>query len=70
MWCDNIEMRRLKGEIKVFKIWNGYENIDRSIFWSLKKNKRTREHEEMLLKEQCGLNITTYSFSQMTITEY
>ena len=28
-----LETRRLRGyQIEVFKIWNGYENIDRNIF--------------------------------------
>ena len=32
------ETRRLRGDqIEVFKILNGYENIDRNIFFSLKK---------------------------------
>ena len=34
---------RLRGvQIKVFKILNGYENIDRNMFFSLKKDNRTR----------------------------
>ena len=40
-----LETRRLRGDqIKVFKILNGYENIDRNIFFSLKKENRTRGH--------------------------
>ena len=41
-----IESRRLRGDqIEVFKILNGYENIDRNMFFSLKKDSRTRGHE-------------------------
>ena len=48
----------------------GYENIDRSIFFSLKKNNRTRGHEVTLVKDQCTLDINKYSFSQRTINEW
>ena len=42
-----LEIRRLRGDlIEVFKILNGYENID-----------RTRGHEVTLAKEQCRLDI-------------
>ena len=48
-----IETRRLRGDqIEVFKILNGYENIYRNIFFSLKKD-RTRGHEVTLVKDQC-----------------
>ena len=41
-----LETRRSRGDqIEVFKILNGYENIDRNMFFSLKKDGRTREHE-------------------------
>ena len=46
--------RRLRGDqIEVFRIINGYENIDRNIFFSFKEDRRTREHEVTLAKEQC-----------------
>ena len=54
----------------MFKILNGYENIDRNIFFSLKKDNRTRGHEVALVKDQCGLDIRKYSFSPRTINEY
>ena len=38
------------GQIEVFKILNGYENIDRNIFFLLKKDSRTRGHEITLVK--------------------
>ena len=38
-----LETRRLRGDqIEVFKILNGYKNIDRNMFFSLKKDSRTR----------------------------
>ena len=49
---------------------NGYENIDRNIFFSLKKDNRTRRHEVTLVKDQCRLDIRKYSFSQRTINEW
>ena len=51
------------------KILNGYENID-IIFCSLKKVNRIRGYEVTLLKDQCRLDIRTYSFSQRTINEW
>ena len=59
-----VKTRRLRGDqIEVFKILNGYENIDRNILFSLKKDNRTRGHEVKLVKDQCGLDIRKYSFS-------
>ena len=43
--CDLtiLETRQLRGDqIEVFKILNGYENIDSNIFFSLKKDSRMR----------------------------
>ena len=66
-----LETRRLRGDqIEVFKILNGYENIDRNIFFSLKKDCRTRGHEVKLVKDQCRLDIRKHSFSQRTINEW
>ena len=63
-----LETRQLRGDqIEVFKILNGYENIDRNIFFSLKEDNRTRGHE---VKDQCRLDIRKYSFSQRTISEW
>ena len=45
-----LETRRSRGQIEVFKILNGYENIDRNMFFSLKKDSRTRGHEAKLVK--------------------
>ena len=54
-----LETKRLRGDqIEVFKILNGYENIDRNMFFSLKKDSRTRGHEVKLVKDQCRLDFT------------
>ena len=68
-----LETRRLRGDqIEVFKILNGYENIDRNMFFSLKKDSRTGGHEVKLVKDQCRLDIRKHSFSQSqrTINEW
>ena len=66
-----LETSRLRGDqIEVFKILNGYENIDRNMFFSLKKDSRTRGHEVKLVKNQCRLDIRKHSFSQRTINEW
>ena len=44
-------------QIDVFKILNGYENIYRNMLFSLKKDNRTRGHEETLVQDQCRLDI-------------
>ena len=49
-----LQTSRLRGDqIEVFKIFNGYENIDRNMFFSLKKDSRARGHEVKLVKDQC-----------------
>ena len=48
-----LETRRLRDQIEVFKILNGCENIDRNMFFSLKKDSRNRGHEIKLVKDQC-----------------
>ena len=59
-----LETRRLRGDqIEVFKILNGYENIDRNIFFSVKEERRTRGHGITLAKKQCRLDIRKFSFS-------
>ena len=62
-----LETRRLRGDqIEVFKILNGYENIDRNIFFSVKEERKTRGHGVTLAKKQCRLDIRKFSFSQRT----
>ena len=47
-----LETRRLRGD-QVFKILNGYENIDRNMFVSLKKDSRTRGHDDISKVSVC-----------------
>ena len=66
-----LETRRLIGDqIEVFKIVNGYENIDRNIFFTVKEERRTRGHGVTLAKKQCRLDIRKFSFSQRTVNEW
>ena len=61
-----LETRRLRGDqIEVFKILNGYENIDRN-----REERRTRGHGVTLAKKQCRLDIRKFSFSQRTVNEW
>ena len=63
-----LERLRIRGDqIEVFKILSGYENIDRNMFFLLKKDSRTRGHEVKLVMDQCRLDIRKYWFSQRTI---
>ena len=71
MWFNNPKEKRLsRDQNEVFKILNWYENIDRNMFFSLKKDSKTRGHEVTLVKDQCRLDVRKYSFSQRTINEW
>ena len=71
MWINNTRPRRLRGDqIEVYKILNGYENIDRNVFSSVKEERRTRGHGIKLAKKQSRLDIRTFSFSQRTVNEW
>ena len=62
-----LETRTLRGDqIEVFKILNGYENIDRNIVFLVKEERRTKEHGVTLAKKQCRLDIRNSLFSQRT----
>ena len=66
-----LETRRLRGDqSEVFKILNGYENIDRNIVFSVKEEKKIRGHGVTLAKKQCRLDIRHLSFSQRTLNEW
>ena len=54
----------------MFKIVNGYEDVDRSMFFKLKEGSITREHKAALVKEQYMLDMRKYSFSQRVINEW
>ena len=63
-----LETRRLRDQIEVFKILNGYENIDRNIFFTVKEERRTRGHGVTLAKKQCRLD--SRQFSQRIVYEW
>ena len=69
MWFDNTgDHRRLRGDqIRVFKIVNGYEEIDKNMFFKFKEGIRTKRYKAALIKEQCRLDMKKYSISQMVI---
>ena len=56
--------------LHVIKILNGYENIDRNIFFTVKAERRTRGHGVTIAKKQCRLDIRIFSFSQRTVNEW
>ena len=65
MWTDNNRNAKIKGDqIEMFKILNGYENIDSNIFFEYKI---TRGHNFTLVKKQSRLDVRKFSFSQKTI---
>ena len=52
----------------MFKILNGYENIDSNLFFlEIKESKITRGHNFTLVKKQSRLDVMKFSFSQRTI---
>ena len=67
-WTKNIKWGMLY--CVVFKIVNGYEDIDRNMFFKLTEGSRTRGHKAVLVKEQCRLDMKKYSFSQRVINEW
>ena len=69
MWTDKTRNAKIKGDqIEVFKILNGYENIDCNIFFEIKESKITRGHNFTLVKKQSRWDVRKFSFSQRTIT--
>ena len=68
--CNFLVNRFLRGggQIEVFKILNGYENIDSNIFFlEIKQSKITRGHILALVKKQSRLDVRKFSFSQRTV---
>ena len=63
-----LDTRILRGDqIEVFKILNGYENIDSNFFFEMKESKITRGHNFTLVKKQSRWDVRKFSFSQRTI---
>ena len=54
----------------MFNIVNGYEKIDRNMFFSVKEERRTRGHGVTLTKKQCRLDIRKFTFLQRTVNEW
>ena len=70
MWTDNTRMAKIKegSNLEVFKILNGYENIDSNIFFrNFKQSKITRGYNFTLVKKQRRLDVGKFAFSQRTI---
>ena len=40
---------------------NGYEDVDRNMFFKLKEGSRTRGHKAAFVKEQCKLDMRKFS---------
>ena len=49
---------------------NGYEDVDRNMFFKPKEGSRTRGHKAALVKEPCRLDMRKYSFSQRVKNEW
>ena len=65
MWTDKSRNAKIKvDQIEVFKILNGYENIDSNIFFKIKESKITRGHNYTLVKKQSRLDVRNNSFSR------
>ena len=57
-----LETRRLRGDqIEVFKILNGYENIDSNIFFKIKESKGG--HNFTLVKKQSRFHVRKFLLS-------
>ena len=58
MWTENTRNAKIKGnQIEVFKILNGYENLDYNFFFKIKESKITRGHNYTLVKKQNRLDV-------------
>ena len=57
------ETRRLRGDqIEMFKILNGYENIDSNIFFEIKESRITRGHNSTPVKKQVDWKLESIHF--------
>ena len=66
-----LETRRLRDQIEVFKILNGYEKYwQKYFFHSQGREKDYRGHGVTLAKKQCRLDTRKFTFSQRTVNEW
>ena len=66
MWTDKTRNAKIKGDqIEVFKILNGYENIDSNIVFEIRESKITRGHNYTLVKKQSRLDVRKYYFHRV-----
>ena len=72
MWFNNSRDKEVKrtSDVEVDNILNRYGNIDRNMFFLLKKDNSTRKLEVKLVNDHCRLDIRKYLFSQRTINEW
>ena len=55
----------MRGQLKVFKISNGHEDIDPNIFFKIKTGDTTRWHDFTLVKGQSRLDFRKYYFPRV-----
>jgi hypothetical protein len=59
---ETLELRRLKFDLtQVFKILNGFVDVDKAKFFDLSTNS-TRGHTQKLFLPRCSLNVSKFSF--------
>ena len=68
MWTDNTRNTKIRGggQIEVFQILNGYENIYPYICFEIKESKINRGHNFTLVKKPSRLDVRKFSFSQIS----
>ena len=69
MWTYNTRNAKIRGggQIEVFMILNGYENMFLIFFLEIKESKITRGHNFTLVKKQSRFDARMCSVSQRTI---
>ena len=66
----DLSYERRGDQKEVLKIMNGYEDVDKNMFFKLKEGSITREHKAALVVEPCWLDMRNYSFSQRVISKW
>ena len=66
-----LETRRIRGDqIEVFKIMQGYEGLNKDMFFKIKNNSRTRGHSLASVKCHSRLDIRKYTFSLRVVNDW